>query len=104
MGAQLGHLPNSLLLGLLVNQVAVTAQPISERHCATQVAPASLLIGLHLPDAFSDAIALSLRKGSGDRQEQLGYAVAGDVAAEIDQMELDAATLQALDDLQRIEG
>ena len=54
--------------------------------------------------SLPDAISLSLSECRGDRQEQLGYAVAGDVAAEIEQMELDAAVLQALDDFERIEG
>jgi hypothetical protein len=34
-----------------------------------------------LPDALADAVALGLSKGRRNRQEQLGYAVAGDVAA-----------------------
>jgi hypothetical protein len=37
-----------------------------------------------LPDALADAVALRFGEGGCDRQEQLGYPVAGDVAAEIE--------------------
>jgi hypothetical protein len=36
----------------------------------------SLLIGLDLANALADSVALGLGEGGGDRQEQLGQAVA----------------------------
>src|SRR5208282_1530246 len=48
-----------------------------EGEVAAEVTCAGLLIGLHLPDALADAVALGLSVGGGGRQEQLGYPVAG---------------------------
>ena len=51
----------------------------------------------HLTNVLANAVALSLGEGGGDRQEQLAESVAGDVATEIEQVELDAPLLQAFD-------
>jgi hypothetical protein len=63
-----------------------------------------LLISLHLSDTFANAVAFGLGEGGGDREEQLRQPVAGNVAAQVEQMEGDAPLLQILDHLERIEG
>ncbi len=72
------------------DEFAVVATPEPEGDGAPQVAPPGPLIGLHLSNALSDAVALRFGEGGSDRQKEFGYAVAGDVAAEIEQMEPDA--------------
>ncbi len=49
-------------------------------------------------------LALGLGKGRSNGQEQLRQPVAGDVTAEIEQMQLDATGPQFLDYLQGVEG
>ena len=58
---------------------------------------------LDLANALADSVALGFGEGGSDRQEQLGHTIARDVAAEIEQVELDAPRLQAFDDLKRVE-
>ena len=101
---QRDHFADGLLLGLMRDQLAVVAAPEPKRDFPAEVSAARLLVGLHLPDALADAIALGLGEGGGDRQEQLGQAVAGNVAAQVEQVELDAPLLEVLDDLERVEG
>ena len=84
------------------HQTAVVAQPVAERYRPAEISAASLLVGLHLSDALSNAVSLGLSEGCGDRQEQLADPIALDVAAQVEQVELDAPTLQALDDLGRV--
>ena len=98
------HFADSLLLGLMRDELAGVTPPEPERNLAAQISAAGLLVGFHLPDAFADPIALGLGEGGGDRQEQLGQAVACNVAAEIEQMQSDASLLQVLDDLERVES
>ncbi len=86
------------------DKLAVVAAPEPERNLSAQIPPAGLLIGLHLPDAFPDAVALGLGEGGRDCQEQLRYPVAGDVAAEIEQVELDAPRLETFYNFERVEG
>jgi hypothetical protein len=45
-----------------------------------------------------------LSGGGGDCQEQLGQAVARDIAPEVEEMQLDAPSLQFLDDLERVQS
>jgi hypothetical protein len=42
------------------------------------------LVQFHVEDAFSDTVALSLGNGGEDREHQLRYPVAGNVATEVD--------------------
>jgi hypothetical protein len=58
-----------------------------------RIPAASLLVGLHLSDALSDAVALGLSEGCGDRQEQLTTPIACDVAAQVEQVQFDAPAL-----------
>ena len=89
---------------LVRHQLAVVAKPVAERYRAAEIPAASLMVGLHLSDALSDAVALGLSEGCGDRQEQLTKPIACYVAAQVEQVELDAPALQALDDLERVKG
>jgi hypothetical protein len=57
-----------------------------------------------LSNSLPDVVALSLGKSRRDGQEQLADPVARDVAAEVEQVQLDAPALEALDDLERVEG
>jgi hypothetical protein len=102
LGLHGDHLADCLLLGLVRHQLAVVAQPVAERYRAAEIPAASLLVGLHLSDALSNAISLGLSEGCGDRQEQLADPVARDVAAQVEQVQLDAPAFQALNDLERI--
>jgi transcriptional regulator with XRE-family HTH domain len=102
--AQSDHFADRLLLGLMRHELAVVAAPEPERNLPAEIATARLLVGLHLPDPLPNAITLGLSKGCGDGQEQLGQAIAGDVAAQVEQMELDAPALQALHHLERVVG
>ena len=63
---------------------------LAEWYRAAEIPAASLLVGLHLSDALSNAISLGLSEGCGDRQEQLADPIARDVAAQVEQVELDA--------------
>jgi hypothetical protein len=65
---------------------------VAERYRAAEIPAASLLVGLHSSDALSNAISLGLSEGCGDRQEQLADPIARDVAAQVEQVELDAPT------------
>jgi hypothetical protein len=69
-------LANSLLLGIMRDEIAVLAAPETERNLAAEIPAPRFLVGLHLSDPLPDAISLGLRKGGGDRQEQLRQAVA----------------------------
>ena len=69
---------------------AAITQPVAELDRASEKAPPGLLIRLHLRNALADAVALGLGEGSGDRQEQLRQAIARDVSAQIEQVQLDA--------------
>jgi hypothetical protein len=89
-GLQDGYLFNGCLLSLVAHQLAALAQPVTERHDASQISAPGFLVGLHLSNALPDAVALCFGKSSSDRQEKLADAVAGDVAAEIEQVQLDA--------------
>src|SRR3954451_23721078 len=63
------HLPHGsdrLLLGLLLDERAVLADAVAERHLAPEIAPARLLILLHSRDALPDAVPLGFRKGGCD--------------------------------------
>ena len=69
-------------------ELAVVAAPEPEGDLAAEVSAAGLLVGLGLSDALTDAVALCLGEGGGDRQEELRQAVAGNVAAQIERVEL----------------
>ena len=86
------------------DEFAAIAASEPEGDFPAEISAARLLIRLHLANAFADAVALSLSEGGGDRQEQLGQAIAGDVPAEVEQMEFDATLLQVFDDLERVKG
>ena len=93
------------MLGLVRDQLAVVAAPKAEGHDAAEIAPPRPLVGLALADTLADAVALGFGKGRSDGQEQFPQAVAGDVSAEVEQMEADAALAQVLDRGERqIEG
>ena len=53
------------------DKFAVVASPKSERNLPAEIPASGLLIGLDLSDAFTDAVALGLGEGGGDRQKQL---------------------------------
>ena len=72
LGAERDHVADRLLLAGVLDEVAVVADAPAKGANATKIAAARLLIGLHLPDALADAVALGLRERRGDRQEQLG--------------------------------
>jgi hypothetical protein len=57
-----------------------------EGNLPAKIPATGLLISVYLPDA----LALRFGEGGGDRQEQLGQAVARDVAAEIEQTQSDS--------------
>ena len=103
---QPNHLANRFLLALVADELAAVrpAAPEAERDNAAKVAPPRPLVGLRLPDALADAVALRFREGGGDRQEQLGQAVARDVAAQVQKVEVDAALFERGDNLERVEG
>ena len=73
---QPGHFPDRLLFGRDLDQLAVVASPEPKRNLPPKIPAPGLLVGLHLPNALPDAVALGLGKSGGDRQEQLGQAVA----------------------------
>lgn len=58
---------------------------------AAQVIAPGPLPGLHVADSLTDALTLEAGHGSADRHEHAGDPVAGDVAAEIDTVQGDAA-------------
>ena len=95
----LDHFPNCFLLAVVRDKLALVAGTEAERDFSAEIAAARFLVGLHLPDALSDAVTLGLGECGGDRQEQLGQAVAGNVAAKVEQMQPHAARIQFLDDL-----
>ena len=64
--------PDGLVLGFMRDKLAALAKAEPKRHLPAEIAAARLLVGLHLPDLFADSVALRLREGGGDRQEQLG--------------------------------
>src|ERR1700733_10748592 len=103
LSAQSDHFADRLLLGLMRHELAVVAAPEPERYLPAEIAAARLLVGLHLPDPLSNAITFGFGEGGSDRQEQFRQAIAGDVAAEIKQVKLDAPRLEALDYLERVE-
>ena len=90
LSPQRDHFADRLLLGLMRDELAVVAAPEPERDLAAEISAARLLVGLHLSNALADAVALGLGEGGGDRQEQLGQAIACNVAAQVEQMERDA--------------
>ena len=104
LGPKRSYFADRLLLGLVWDKLAIFAATEPERNLPAEVSAARFLIGLHLPDAFANAVTLDLGEGSGDRQEQFRQAIAGDVAAQIEQVELYAPRLEAFDDLERVEG
>src|SRR3954469_16619264 len=67
-----------------LDQVAVIAHSPAERDDATEVAMPSALIGLHVKDAFADAISLGFGNRRQDGEDQLRDTVAGYVTAEVD--------------------
>jgi len=50
-----------------------------------------------------DTVTLGFGDGRQDGEHQLGYTIAGDIAAEVDHMQSDAAVLQVPEDVQRVE-
>ena len=102
--AQRDHFPDGLLLGRDLDQLARFAPPEPKWDLSTEIPPARFLIGFYLPDPLADAVALGLGERGGDRQKQLGQAVAGNVAAEVEEMQAHASRLQFLNDLERVES
>src|SRR5215213_3272076 len=98
------HGADRVLLSLMLDEIAVTGDTVAERHLAPEIAPTRLLILLHVRDALPDAVALSLSKGGRDGQEELAQAVPGNVAAEVQQMELHPARPELFDDVEGIQG
>ena len=60
------------------------------------------MIPLHFGDPFPGPVALGLGHGGQDREDQLGDAVAGRVAAQVDHVQRDTALLQLAQDVERI--
>ena len=52
------------------DEFAIVATPKSERNLPAEIPATGLLIGLDLPDAFTDAVALGLGEGG-----QLGWSL-----------------------------
>ncbi len=52
------------------DELTVVATPEPEGNLPAEIPPTGLLIGLHLPDAFTDAVALGLGEGG-----QLGWSL-----------------------------
>jgi hypothetical protein len=69
------NLANSLLLGLIRDEISALAAPEAEGNLSAEIPAPRLLIRLHLPDALADAIPLRLCKGGGDGEEQLTQAI-----------------------------
>ena len=62
------HLADRLLLGLVRDRLAALAAPEAERNDAAEIATPRPLVGLHLSDAFADAVPLGLGESSGGRR------------------------------------
>ena len=76
----------------------------TERHRAAEVPAALLLVAFHFGDALAGPVPLGLGHGGQDGEHQLGHAVAGGVAAEVDHVQVDAGLLQLGQHVERIEG
>jgi hypothetical protein len=98
------NLANSLLLGLIRDEISALAAPETEGNLSAEIPAPRLLIRLHLPNALADAIPLRLCKGGGDGEEQLTQAIPAMSPPRFEQVELYAPRLEAFDDLERIEG
>ena len=101
---QRDHFADRFLLGRMRDQLPAVGATEPEWNLPAEVSATGLLIGLRLPNALADAVALGLGEGGGDRQEQLTKPIACDVTAQVEQVQFDAPPLQALDVLVRIEG
>jgi hypothetical protein len=66
---QCDHLSDSILLGLMRDELAIVTATEAEGDFPSKIATPGLLIRLHLANALADAVALGLGKGGGDRQE-----------------------------------
>ena len=67
LGPKRSHFADRLLLGLVWDKLAIVAATEPERNLPAEVSAARFLIGLHLPDAFANAVTLGLGEGSGER-------------------------------------
>ena len=79
------------------------AATITERHDAAEITAPRFLVSLDLSDPFADAVALSFGESRRDGQEQLREPIAGNIAAEIEQVQTDATFAQVFHHLQRVE-
>jgi hypothetical protein len=58
---------NGLLLGCVLNKLAVVPAPETKQNHPAEILPPGLLVDLHLPDALADSITLGLGQGGGER-------------------------------------
>jgi hypothetical protein len=61
LSPQRDHFSDGLLLGLMRDKFAIVGAPQPEWRHPAEIPTADLLVGLHLPDAFVDAVAFDLR-------------------------------------------
>jgi hypothetical protein len=94
LGTQGGNFSDGLLLRSNRNERAVNAHLETKGDISAEKAPPGFLVGFGLSNSLPDAVALSLGKSRGDGQEQLADPVARDVAAEVEQVQLDALPLR----------
>lgn len=86
----------SVAIGFVVDREA-------ERNLPAKIFAAVSLIALHVGHALADLLSFELSKCCGDRHEDLGHAVAGELA-EIEGPNSNFPSLQLVDCLQGVDG
>src|SRR4029077_6438232 len=102
--AQVTHFSKCSLFCLVLDQRAFLADPPAERPIAAEILPGAPLMALGVADSLTDPLTLELGDRGENGQNELGDAVAGDVATEIEKPQRDPPTLEIADHVERIPG
>jgi hypothetical protein len=67
------HFADSLLLGLMRDELAIIATPASEGNLPAEIPPPGLLVRLHLPDALTDILATRRTRNLGTARQSSSF-------------------------------
>src|SRR6266849_5384260 len=101
--AQVTHFGKSALFGLVFDQRAILTDPPTERPIAAEVLPGALLVTLRVANPLADPLALELGDRREVREDELGDAIAGDIATKIEEPQRDPPVLEVADDRECVE-